>query len=274
MNDLGDGLKAKPKISAFVICCNEEDRIGRCLKSLQFCDEIVVVDSGSKDRTLEICRNFQAKIFENPWPGNRDQKQFALNLCQFDWVLNIDSDEEISPELRKEIEEILATEGSQNPPKYFGYELLRVVFHFDKWWRKGGWYPEYRLRLLYRTATSWGGRDPHEKAIVEGAVRKLRGELYHFSFRSFEDQVKSTAGHALVSARALHQEGRPSSLVAITLHPLLRFIKFYFLRKGFLEGFPGLAMAILESYGVFLKYAFLWDLNRKAKRTEKRDLRS
>lgn len=249
-------------VSAFVVCCNEEQNIRRCLESIKWCDEIVVVDSGSTDQTLAICNEYSAKVFRRPWPGFVEQKRFALQQCSSDWVLNIDADEEISPELRQEIEEILS-DNSAGDRSCVGYYLPRVVFHLGRWWRKGGWHPEYRLRFSRRANTSWGGDDPHEKALVDGPTKRLHGELRHYTYTSLSDQVRSLNSHSSTAARSLCDNGVRFSLAALLLRPLSRFARFYLLKKGYREGLAGLIVGILEAYYVFLKYAKLWELEQQ-----------
>jgi len=243
-------------VSGFIICLNEEQNIRRCLESIKWCDEIIVVDSGSTDKTLEICREYTDKIIEREWPGNLEQKRFALSQCSNEWILNIDSDEEVSDTLRAEIESVLA---SNSKSEVDGYELLRVVYYFDKWWRKGGWYPEYRLRLCRRDKTSWGGNTPHEKAIVDGKTTRLRGELHHFTYKNVADQVNSLNKLSSAAAEDLYLRGRRARLRDIIFRPKIRFFKFYIIKKGYREGFSGFIVACIEAYDVFLKYAKLWE---------------
>ncbi len=209
------------------------------------------MDSGSTDRTLEICREYTTKVVHRPWSGFVEQKRFALGLCTSDWVLNIDADEEVSVELQQEILETLSLTRNE----IAGYELSRVVFYLGKWWRKGGWYPEHRLRLLLRSVTSWGGEDPHEKAIVAGQTARLRNELRHFTYQDISDQIRSLNSHSSAAARSLHRKGERFLVPRMFINPLMRFLKFYLLRKGYREGLRGLMVAVLEGYYVFLKYA-------------------
>lgn len=253
------GARGRRRISAFIVCCNEESKIDRCLSSVSWCDEIVLVDSGSTDRTIELAQRYSPKIFTRPWPGYVAQKAFGLEQCTSEWVLNLDADEEVSPELRAEILELLANDdGSIN-----GWYVNRVVFFLGKWWRKGTWYPEYRLRLCRRSKTTWGGRDPHEKALVAGETRRLSGELRHYTYANITHQVQTLNNYALQAARAMKATGKKPSIAKIFLHPPIRFIKSYFFKRGYREGLPGLIVAVLESGYVFLKYVKLWELNRK-----------
>lgn len=247
-----------PSISAFVVCCNERDNIARCLKSILWCDEIIVIDSGSTDGTVEICKSFPVTLIQRPWPGYVEQKRFGLKQCTSDWVLNIDADEEVSPALRDEVQSTIRDDGNH----LAGYEVPRVVFHLGKWWRKGGWHPEFRLRLMRREAASWDGDDPHEHAVVNGAVGRLQEELRHFTYRDIEDQVRSLNVLSSAAAKSLLKKGIRVSLVAVLLRPPIRFLKFYFVRQGFREGVPGLLVAVLDAVYVFLKYAKAYSAQR------------
>ena len=252
-------------ISVFIVCQDEERNIRRCLESVRWCDEIIIIDSGSKDRTLEICAEFGVNIQQRPWPGYVEQKRFGLGCCTKEWVLNLDADEELSPELQSEIQEKLVSDDKG----VNGYQINRVVNFLGKWWRNGGWYPEYRLRLCRRNATSWGGEDPHEKALVNGAVKRLRGELYHYTYRNITHQVAQLNNYATQAAQSQFRKGVKPSKRKILLNPFTRWAKWYLLKRGFREGFPGFLMAMLEGYYVFLKYVKLWELWREHEETSR-----
>lgn len=251
------GLR-RANISAFIVCMNESDKIERCLKSITWCDEIVVIDSGSTDGTIDLCKKYTDKIIIRSWPGYVEQKKFGLEQCQSEWVINLDADEVVSDELKDEILLIL----EDNNQTINGYYLPRVVFYLGKWWRKGGWYPEYRLRLCRKSATQWGGHDPHEKTIVSGETKKLKGELQHYTYGDITHQIRTLNSYSTQAAHTLFERGKRVNKIKIFLNPALRFIKFYFFKKGFLEGFPGLIVAFLEAYYVFLKYIKLWELEK------------
>ncbi len=249
----------RASISAFIVCCNEERQIRRCLESVKWCDEIIVIDSGSKDDTLDICREYTDKITHREWQGYVLQKRFALEQCASEWVLNIDADEEVSPELQHEIQNILARDGEPIESAINGYHINRVVFFLNRWWRKGGWYPEYRLRLCRRSQTSWGGEDPHEKASVIGTTARCASELHHYSFTDLSDYVRRMNTLSSNATATLRRRGSRPNIFAITLRPLARFFKFYVQKRGYREGIAGFVVAAIEAYAVMLKYAKLWE---------------
>lgn len=252
---------AKVPFSVFIVCCNEEKNIERCLKSVSFAEEIIVVDSGSTDLTLEICKRYTNNIIHRKWSGFVEQKTFAFSQCSKEWVLNLDSDEEVSPELRSRIIGIVSGKESI-PEDLAGFEISRVVSYMGRWWKKGGWYPEYRLRLVRKSKTVWGGTDPHEHAIPNGPTRILEEPLNHYTYTNLSEQVQSLNGLSTSAAKSLFKKGKTTTFIAIFLHPMARFFKFYIAKKGFLEGQPGLIVAFMETIYTFLKYAKLWELQR------------
>lgn len=253
---------ALPTVSAIVVCFNEERNIGACLDSLRWCDEIVVVDSFSTDRTVEICRRYTDRIVQRNWSGYRDQKAFAHSLATKDWVLLVDSDERVSPELKDEISDTLSSQDNT----YAGFSVPRLVFYLDRWWWRGGWYPDYDVRLFRRDRATWGGTEPHEKIVVDGNVRRLRNPLYHFSYRDMADHVQRINQFTSISARELFTERRRWRLSDALFRPAFRFFRSYILKRGFLEGFAGFYVALIASVYVFLKYAKLWELESEGKK--------
>lgn len=254
--------KSRSSIAAFIVCCNEERQIRRCLESVRWCDEIVIVDSGSTDRTLQICAEFTSKIIHHDWQGYVIQKRFALAQCSSEWVLNIDADEEVSEELQEEIVKILE-EDKAGKVSTHGFLLNRVIFFLDRWWRKGGWYPEYRLRLCRRSATTWGGEDPHEKAHVTGETKRCTGELHHYSFTDLTDYVRRMNTLSSNATPSLIKRGATASVIVIIGRTCARFFKFYISKRGFREGLAGLIVASIEAFSVLLKYAKLWEARKR-----------
>ena len=251
-------------ISCFIICLNEEKNLRRCLESVSWCNEVVIVDSGSTDQTLEIAKEFAGKVVYNKWQGFVKQKALGLSLCQEEWALNLDADEVVSPELRKEIEDVIGTDKADKKG-INGFYLSRVVFYLGKWWRKGTWYPEYRLRLVRKSATVWGGNDPHEKALVKGKTASLKCELLHYSFRDISDQIARLNDYSTKSADNMFSRSVRFSLLKLFLRPLFHFIKSYIFKRGFREGLAGFTVACFEAYYVYLKYIKLWEHYQNAK---------
>jgi len=248
-----------PEISAILVCFNEEDDIGRCLASVQWCDEIVVVDSFSTDRTVEICRRYTDRVIQRSWAGYRDQKAFAHSQATKEWVFLVDSDEEVSAELREEIRNALAAGGAG----LAALSVPRLVHYLGRWWRRGGWYPDYDIRIFRRERARWGGTDPHEKILVDGNVHRLRCPLYHYSYRNVADHWKRINHFTSVSAAEQKTAGRPWRRMDILLRPPFRFLRAYLLKRGWLEGFPGYFVAATAAMYVFLKYAKLRELELK-----------
>ncbi|MBI2985721.1 MAG: glycosyltransferase family 2 protein [Deltaproteobacteria bacterium] len=243
----------KPEISAIVVCFNEEENIRECLDSLRWCDEIVVVDSLSTDRTVEICRQYTERVIQRPWAGYRDQKAFAHSQATKDWVILVDADERVPPELREEIREALKRFGT----RYAAFSVPRLVHYLGRWWWRGGWYPDYDIRVFLRELATWGGSDPHEKILISGRVRRLRRPLHHFSYRDISDHLRRINHFTDVSSRELREQGKRWGWMDNVCRPAFRFFRSYVWKRGFMEGFPGLFVAATAGIYVFLKYAKL-----------------
>lgn len=246
----------KAEISAIVVCYNERDNIDSCLASLQWCDEIVVVDSFSTDGTAEICRRYTDRVIQREWAGYRDQKAFAHSQASKNWVLLIDADERVPVELREEIRLSLDLYGDQ----YAAYSLPRLVCYLGRWWWRGGWYPDYDIRLFRRELATWGGLDPHEKILVEGKVRRLKHPLQHYSYRDINDHLLRINRFTSLSSQELSREGRGWTWLDSLLRPAFRFFRSYIWKRGFQEGFAGFFVAVTAAVYVFLKYAKLREL--------------
>ena len=251
--DASGAAAERARLSCTIICYDEEESIRAALESVKWCDEIVVVDSFSRDRTVAICREYTDRVYQREWPGFVEQKAFALEQTRYPWVLNLDADERVSPELRREIEETLRA------PKADGYYIPRLVYYLGRWWHRGGWYPDYRLRLFRRDHVVWGGVDPHEKVLLHGRSARLRGALLHYTYRDIADHLATINGFTGVAARQLLLRGKHASLSDLMLRPLWRLVRYYFLRFGFTEGVAGLFVAQTAAFYVFAKYAKLWE---------------
>lgn len=246
-------------ISACVITLNEADRIDACLDSLAFCDEIVVVDSGSSDGTRERAAAKGARVLERRFDGYRAQKDFAVQSARHDWVLCLDADERVSPALRAAIER--ARESGFGAGA--GYRFARQTAYFGAPLRHGNAYPDRVLRLFDRRRGGWrNAREIHEHASVDGAVTTLAGDLEHDAYRSLADQLGRLERYARLMAEHMHAEGRRARLGNIVLNPAWRFLRGYLLRGGFLDGWRGLVYAYVEANYVRQKFIKLWLLDR------------
>jgi glycosyltransferase involved in cell wall biosynthesis len=252
----------RPIVSAIIVCFNEEDRIPECLESVGWCDEIVVVDSFSTDRTPEICRRYTERFYQREWTGYREQKSYAHSLATKDWVLLVDSDERVTPDLKQEILDSLARDRDE----YAAYAVPRLVYYLGRWWRRGGWYPDYDVRLFRRELATWGGSDPHEKIIVDGKTRRLKNHLQHFSYRNIEDHMQRINRFTSISSSELRKNGARWRLSDALLRPAVRFCRSYFIKRGFMEGFAGFYVALSAAVYVFLKYAKLWEFELEEKK--------
>ncbi len=242
-------------ISATVITYNEERNIAEALQSLSWIDEIVVVDSGSSDATLEICRKFTNRIIHRDWTGYVDQKNFAVEQASHNWIFSIDADERSSPELCIEIQE-LARKGLRKP----GYKIPRAAFFMGRWIRHGDWYPDYQLRLFDRKCGKWEGGRVHESVKTSEKPEFLHGEIYHFTYRSLSDYLKRLEIYSNLAAFDYLQQGKSATLLKLFGNPTAAFVKTYLLKRGFLDGTPGFAVAVMGAVSVFFKYAKLYEL--------------
>lgn len=240
-------------LSISIISCNEESNIARCLKSAEgLASEIVVVDSGSMDRTCEIAVGFGAKVQHLDWLGHRDQKNVALKLCTQPWVLALDCDEELSSELRRSIERFF--EGGQSG-SFDGGTCNRKVWFLGRWITHGDWYPDRKLRLFRREKARWGGSPEHDYIELDGRSILLAGDLHHYSFPSINRYIDKINVFSDVFLQRQKAEGRSWSLPANLLRPLWRFFRAYVLRRGFLDGFPGLWIAVSTAFFAFVRYS-------------------
>ena len=246
------------KLTACIITFNEADRIDACLRSLSFCDEIVVVDSHSTDATRQIAGSLNARVIERDWPGYRSQKQFAVESASNDWVLCLDADERVTRQLREEIE-ALRTRGFA---EHAGWSVPRITDYFGQFLRHGNAYPDRLIRLFDRRRGGWTGEEIHENTRVTGSVGRLHGHLEHFSYRSLSDHHNRMARYADLMARALYARGKRCGLSKVLFNPAWRFFRGYVIRLGFLDGWRGMVFHLVEANYVRRKYLGLYILSK------------
>ncbi len=250
-------MSARPGLAAVIITLNEADRIGACLASLAFCDEVIVVDSGSHDATRALATATGARVIAHPFAGYRAQKDFAVGQASHDWVLCLDADERVTPALRAAIEAVRAAGFARAA----GYRFARATEYFGAFLRHGNAYPDRVLRLFDRRRGGWrGDREIHEHVSVDGAVATLAGELEHRAYRSLDDQLARYRRYATLMAADLDARGRRARLADLVIHPGWRFLRGYLVRAGFLDGWRGFLFACLEADYVREKFARLWAL--------------
>jgi glycosyltransferase involved in cell wall biosynthesis len=250
-----------PKVSVTIITLNEADHIAAAIDSASWADEIIVVDSGSTDDTVAIARSKAVRVETRAWSGYVDQKNFAHTLATHDWIFSLDADERITPALAGEVHALLASE----PPRK-GYRVPRVAFHLGRWVRSTDFYPDYQTRLYDRRSARWTGQHVHESVSVDGGPGQLVNELQHYSFRDLRDQLDRINHYTTLAAQQMHERGQRSGPLALVAHPTAAFLRNYVLRRGFRDGTVGLTISLMNSYGVFLKFAKLWELQNKSGR--------
>ncbi len=238
-----------PPLSAVLITQNAASQLEACLRSLAFCNEIVIVDSGSSDGTLELAGQYGAKVVRSEWLGFGPQKQFAVMQASNDWVLCIDADERVSKELAASIGTALAN------TEFRAFRFARCNRFMGRYLRHGEGYPDWSLRLFHRGHARWSDDAVHEKVLTTAPVGTLRGDLMHDSAESLDNYLAKQNRYTTLAAREALAHGKRASASKLLLSPLLRFIKFYFLRLGFLDGVPGLVHILIGCQNSFTKYA-------------------
>lgn len=243
------------KISVCIITLNEEENLPRCLESIRsLADEIVIVDSGSTDRTNFIATDFNARFIRNEWNGYVAQKNFALSKAKFDWVLSLDADEEVSEELRQSI---LTLKAKAPGETVSGYEMFRVVNYQGTQVRFGDWYPDPLVRLFNKNFGKFVGGQVHERLDIEGEVKPLAGEIIHHSFKDEVDYLKRMDHYSTLWAEQKKADGESCGSLAPYTHSLWRFLRSYFIKAGFKGGSLGFKLSRLQAREVFLKYSKL-----------------
>jgi glycosyltransferase involved in cell wall biosynthesis len=240
----------RPTLSAIVITKNEERAIRRCLESVAWADEIVVVDSGSTDRTPEICRELGVRFHATEeWPGYGPQKNRALRAATSEWVFSIDADEWVTPELRAEIEHALRKNDRAD-----GYALPRRSSFCGRFMQHSGWWPDYVVRLFRRNAGHFSDDPAHERVIVTGKVARLREPLMHEAILNLEQMIAKMDAYSTATAQMKFARGERSTLLSALLHGVWTFVRTYLLRLGFLDGREGFMLAVANAEGSYYRY--------------------
>ena len=238
------------KITATIITLNEERHIARAIESLRCCDEIVVIDSGSADRTTELAENLGARVIESPWRGYAGQKNWAAERATYDWILSLDADEALSEGLEGEIWNL-----KKNGPKYDAYTMPRMAQYLGRWILHCGWYPDRKVRLYNRHKARWVGDFVHESVQVRGRLGHLESNLLHFTCDSLSEHLKTMDRYTTLAAEELVSRKTRVGWRHLILDPAWTFTKTYFVHRGFLDGLEGLTIAYMAALYTFLKYA-------------------
>jgi glycosyltransferase involved in cell wall biosynthesis len=238
------------KISATIITCNEERNLPRAIESLRCVDEILVVDSGSTDRTIEIAEKLGARVIESPWPGYAKQKNLAAERAACDWILSLDADESVSEALEAEIWQL-----KKNGPEFDAYTMPRLAQYLGRWIRHSGWYPDRKVRLYNRSKASWVGEYVHESVKVDGTLGHLEANLLHFTCDSLSEHLRTMDRYTTLAAEQIVASGQEVSWGRLIFEPPWTFLNTYLLKAGFLDGVEGLAIANMAAVYNFLKYA-------------------
>lgn len=244
----------RPRLSVVVITWNEEERLRGCLESAAWADELVVVDAESRDKTVQIASEFTDHVLVRPWPGFPEQKNFALGQASGEWLLSLDADEEVSPELREEILALLAA-----GPPCVGYQVPRRNIFWGRWMRHGGLYPDWQLRLFHRGRGHFVARAVHESVEVDGPVGRLRHPLVHRSYRDTTDFLERANRYSSLAAEDWIRRGGRARSTDLVLRPLARFASMYLAKRGFLDGWRGFLLATLYAYYVFIRSVKVWE---------------
>ncbi|HAM52019.1 MAG TPA: LPS biosynthesis protein [Nitrospiraceae bacterium] len=251
-------MDRKNNLSVAIITKNEEKNLPDCLKSVSFADDIVVVDSGSTDRTVELARGFGCRVFVEQWKGYGPQKNTAIDKCSHDWVLVLDADERVAEETKEVIAKVL------EKPEAVAYTLRRKNYLHGKWLKHSGYWPDRQIRLVSKDRGSFHGVI-HERWEANGTIQDLDAHIEHYAFSDYTDMLTTLNDYSSIIARELHASGIRTNSAAPLYHGIGMFLKIYFIERGFLDGIDGLVTALLKAGGSFFKYAKLLELQRANK---------
>ncbi|HMT28516.1 MAG TPA: glycosyltransferase family 2 protein [Bacteroidia bacterium] len=248
------------KISAIILTFNEERNIGRCLESiLSVSDEIVVIDSFSTDQTEAICKRFEVKFVQHRFDGYIEQKNYGMSQASFDYILSLDADEALSPEL---LNSVMTAKQNWSAD---GYTMNRLSNYCGKWIRHSGWYPDRKMRLVDRRKGKWGGLNPHDKFIPssDAQIKHLPGDIHHYSYYTFAEHEAQAIKFSDIASKALFDKGVKSNLLKLIYKPFARFIKTYFINLGILDGSAGFTIACMTAKSSYLRYLKLYKLQNQ-----------
>jgi glycosyltransferase involved in cell wall biosynthesis len=238
------------KITATIITFNEERKIARAIESLRCADEILILDSGSTDRTVELAEKLGARVVECGWLGYAGQKNRAAEDASNDWILSLDADEALSEALEGEIWNI-----KKNGPRYDAYRMPRMAQYLGKWILHSGWHPDPKIRLYDRRKAKWVGEFVHESVVVEGKVGALESSILHFTCDSISEHLKTIDRYTTLAAQEMVARGKRVGVVRMTFDPIWTFVRTYIVQRGFLDGVEGLILAYMAAFYAFVKYA-------------------
>jgi glycosyltransferase involved in cell wall biosynthesis len=254
-----DGTLARvPQLSVVVITLNEAASIDDTLRSVAWASEIVVVDCGSTDDTVALARRHTDHVSHRDWTGYGAQKDHATTLATHDWVLSLDADERVSPELATEIRTLIKQE-----PSHRGYRIPRTTWYLGRWIRTTDWYPDHQLRLYDRRVSGWSSAPVHESVRVDGSVGRLRHEIRHHAYHDLSSHIATIDRYTTLAATHLRDTGRRAGPLDLLARPPGAFVRNYLFRRGCAEGVPGFVVSVMNAYYVFLKYAKLWELRQR-----------
>ncbi len=251
------------KLSVIIITKNEADNIQACLDSVSFADQRIIVDSGSSDATVAIARAAGATVIETDWPGFGPQKNRALQAAGGEWVLSLDADERVTPELAAEIRSVISM-----PDAADAYEISRLSWYCGRFIRHAGWSPDYVLRLFRRGTARFSDHVVHERVLSDGPSLKLDSRLLHYSFRDFSQVLEKVDHYSTLSAQQAYARGKRATVATALLHGCWAFMRTYFLRLGLLDGQHGLALAISNAEGSYYRHVKIWHLQQQQEQQE------
>ena len=247
----------KLPVSLVIITLNEEKNIERCINSASWCNDIVVIDSFSSDKTAEVAKKLGARVYSEKWRGYGEQKNLGTSMALNEWVLSLDADEALSPQLSEELKNLVSSN-----PKKDAYECPRRSWYMGRWIFHGGWYPDLQTRFFNRTAAKWSTSKVHER-LIASSTERLNSELLHWPFESLAHQIEKNNKYSSLGAQEQKHQGRQFSLLKLIFKPAIKFIETYIFKLGFLDGLPGFIIAVRAGYSVHLKMAKLYELEKK-----------